>query len=100
MVKLNVELRISAQQSDTFRILASNMRLSHDQLASAMIQTNIEGNESNGFDEIAYHILWAVDDLYPELRKLYRPWLDAAVKLMEADQEAFSARMSVEEAAA
>lgn len=91
-VRLQLTIRISEERWEEFERLARNLGLGRDQLASAMIDSNMEGDELNGFEEIGYHLMDAATELYPEHEPLLGPLRDAFITAFDARRALSKAR--------
>jgi hypothetical protein len=83
-IELNITLRIRPERCEEFTRLGRWLSLTNDQLASVMINTNMEADEGNPFEEIGYHLMFSAIDLYPEHEAALGPLRDAFVGAVNA----------------
>jgi hypothetical protein len=65
-VTFTLEITVKGERADQFVRDAANYGLTLNEYASAMLETEIQGNEHNGFDEVGYHLMFAAIDLFPK----------------------------------
>lgn len=88
-----MSLRFTARRHKNFEQTAGRLGLTSDQLASAIIEVAMAGEEDNPFPEIAHFLVRAVVKLYPE-HKRFVALLDAWGSAYDAHDALAEARLS------
>jgi len=92
-VEMSVSLRFTARRYAEFQQTAARLGLTSDQLASAVAEVGMAGDDRNPFPEIASFLTQAAVDLYPECRRL-TPLRDAWTLTYDTHDVLAEARLS------